>query len=129
MEGDKNKIKSFEDLIAWKEGHKLVLLTYKLTEKFPRSELFGLISQMNRAAVSITSNIAEGFSRSTIKDKCQFYIISSGSLTELKSEAIVARDKDYISKKEFDEFSEQSDLVGRLITGLKKIGRIQNTKY
>ncbi len=65
----KSKIKSFTDLYAWKEGHKLVLMIYKITEKFPQKEMFGLISQMRRSAVSITSNTAEGFSRNTNKDK------------------------------------------------------------
>lgn len=70
MDGEsKDKIRTFSDLNAWKEGHKLVLEIYRITEKFPNKEQFGLISQMRRAAVSITSNIAEGFSRNTSKDK------------------------------------------------------------
>ena len=60
MEG--TPIKSFEDLNAWKEGHKFVLIVYELTKKFPREEMFGLVSQLRRAVVSITSNVAEGFS-------------------------------------------------------------------
>ena len=78
MENEKLKIKSFTDLNAWKEGHKLVLIIYRVTEKFPRKEIFGLISQMKRCAISITSNIAEGFSRNTNKDKYQFYCMSQG---------------------------------------------------
>ena len=70
------KIKSFVDLDAWKEGHKLVLVIYNLTKAFPHEEAFGLNSQMRRCAVSITSNIAEGFSRQSYKEKIQFYSIS-----------------------------------------------------
>ncbi len=70
MEG--NKIKSFTGLNAWKEGHKLVLLIYKETGNFPDKEIFGLVSQMRRCVVSVTSNIAEGFSRSTSKVKIIF---------------------------------------------------------
>ena len=62
MNTKKHKIESFTDLNAWKEGHKLVLLIYKVTKTFPKEEMFGLISQIRRAAVSFTSNIAEGFS-------------------------------------------------------------------
>lgn len=67
------KIKSFTDLRAWREGHKLVLMIYKETENFPSKEIFSLTNQMRRAAISITSNIAEGFSRNTAKEKYQFY--------------------------------------------------------
>ena len=69
-------IRSFTDLEAWKEGHKLVLLFYNITKKFPSSEKFGLANQIRRAAVSITSNIAEGFSRNGTREKVQFYYIA-----------------------------------------------------
>jgi len=65
----KNKIRSFTDLNAWREGHKLVLMIYKITDKFPQPEIFCLVVQMRRAVISITSNIAEGFSRQTSKEK------------------------------------------------------------
>ena len=61
------KIKSFTDLIAWRKGHKLVLMIYKISDSFPPKEVFGLTSQMRRSAVSVTSNITEGFSRNTSK--------------------------------------------------------------
>jgi len=79
------KIKSFTDLISWQEGHKLVLLIYAITKKFPKEELFGLVSQIRRCAISITSNIAEGFSRKSKKEKINFYHISLDSLTELQN--------------------------------------------
>jgi len=79
---EKKKIKSFTDLYAWREGHKLVLMIYGATEKFPQKELFGLVSQMRRAIISTTSNIAEGFRRNTKKEKYQFYSMAEGSITE-----------------------------------------------
>lgn len=93
------KIRSFTDLFAWKEGHKLVLKIYNISENFPQKEVFGLTNQIRRAAVSITSNIAEGFSRLTTKDKCQFYAIAIGSLTELQNQLLVARDVGYITQE------------------------------
>jgi four helix bundle protein len=69
------KIKKFTDLLAWQEGHKLILLVYKLTKNFPKQEIFILVSQMLRASISITSNLAEGFGRRNLKEKIQFYYI------------------------------------------------------
>jgi four helix bundle protein len=115
------KIRSFTDLNAWREGHKLVMMIYKSTREFPRDELFGLTNQMRRCAVSITSNIAEGFSRQTVKEKVQFYSISHGSLTELQNQLIISRDNGYLSKEEFNKIANQTIIVHKLITGLKKI--------
>lgn len=115
------KIKSFTDLIAWQEGHKLVLMLYAVTKKFPKEELFILVSQIRRAVISITSNIAEGFSRNTNKDKVQFYCISLGSLTEIQNQLLVARDLKYITQDEFNKIANQTIKVAKLINGLKRI--------
>lgn len=115
------KIKSFTDLNAWKKGHLLVLNIYKITKNFPPEERYGLTSQMQRAAVSITSNIAEGFSRNTSKDKYQFYCMAHGSLTELQNQLIISRDLKYLDKIKFDSIAQQTVVVGKLINGLKKI--------
>jgi four helix bundle protein len=66
------KIKDFTDLKTWEEGHKLVLMIYKITKSFPKDELYSLVDQMRRAVVSITSNVAEGFGRQGYKEKIQF---------------------------------------------------------
>jgi four helix bundle protein len=88
---------------VWKEGHKLVVMIYKATKRFPKDELFGLTNQIRRAAVSITSNIAEGFSRNTFKDKTNFYAIALGSLTETQNQLLVARDVGYMDNNLFKE--------------------------
>lgn len=110
----REKIKSFTDLNAWKEAHKLVVMIYKITKSFPIEEKFGLVNQIKRAAVSITSNIAEGFSRKSKKEKAQFYSMARGSATELQNQLLVARDVGYLSK----ENSSQSVRVSKLINGL-----------
>ena len=115
-----NTIRSFTDLNAWKEGHQLVLMIYKITRSFPVDERFGLTNQVQRAAVSITSNIAEGFSRATSKEKIQFYRISLGSLTEIQNQIIIARDLKYMDQITFSEVAEQSITVSKLINGLLK---------
>lgn len=115
---DKGKIVSFTDLIAWQEGHKLVLMIYDLTKSFPNEELFGLISQMKRAAVSITSNIAEGFGRRTAKDKIQFYKISIGSLLEIQNQLIISRDLKCINSDTFQKALDLSITVNKIACGL-----------
>ena len=114
-------IKTFTDLDAWKEGHKLVLMIYNLTRIFPKEETFGLTIQMKRSAVSITSNIAEGFSRRSFKEKLYFYAISQGSVTELQNQLIIAKDVSYIKKdEEYQKLFAQSILVHKIINGLIK---------
>ncbi len=115
---ENKKIKSFTDLDAWKEGHKLVLTIYNATSKFPKEEIFGLVSQLRRAVVSITSNIAEGFSRQSVKEKIQFYYIARGSNIELQNQVLIARDIKYINEKSFIDIAEQSVKVSKLINGL-----------
>ncbi|HEY4487149.1 MAG TPA: four helix bundle protein [Candidatus Paceibacterota bacterium] len=114
------KIKDFTDLLAWQEGHKLVLLIYKLTKVFPREEAFGLVSQMRRAAVSITSNIAEGFGRHGYKEKVQFYYLAHGSLIELKNQIFIARDVGYIPNDDYQRAISQLETTHKLLQGLIK---------
>jgi len=120
---ESSKIRSFTDLNTWKEAHKLVLAVYKITKNFPKEELFGLISQMRRAAVSITSNIAEGFSRRSYKEKIQFYSMAQGSNTELQNQLLIARDIGYLKELEFIKIANQSVTVHKLLNGLIKASR------
>jgi len=115
---ENSKISNFYDLNAWKEGHGLVLSIYKITKDFPRDELFGLVSQMRRAAVSVTSNIAEGFSRRSLKEKVQFYSMASGSLTELHNQLMVAKDVGYITEVNFEIIQSQVVKTHMILNGL-----------
>jgi len=114
------KIRSFTDLNAWKESHKLVLLIYKMLKTFPKHEQYALSDQLRRCSISITSNIAEGFSRQGKKEKLQFYYTSKGSLTELQNQLLVARDVGYIDNSVFQKLAKQSIEAGKLLTGLIK---------
>jgi len=120
---ERDKIRTFKDLDAWKEAHALVLFTYMLTKKFPKDELFGLVNQMRRCAVSITSNIAEGFSRSSYKEKIQFYSIALGSVTELQSQLLISRDVGYLMKDDHAKAESQVVLVHKILNGLIKGSR------
>lgn len=117
-EVEDNKIKSFTDLHTWQEGHKLVIAIYQATKSFPVEENYGLRSQMQRAAVSITSNIAEGFSRRSLTDQRHFYTIAKGSLTEIQNQLLIARDVGYIEVNLFENIAKQSISVQNLLIGL-----------
>lgn len=111
-------IQKFTDLRVWQEAHALVLLIYRATRTFPKEELFGLVSQMRRAAVSVTSNIAEGFVRQTRKDKINFYTTALASLSELRSQMLVAKDLRYASSEAVTEFEQKAEAVAQMLSGL-----------
>lgn len=117
------KIKSFHDLRVWQEAHLLVVLIYGTTKGFPKEEQFGLTNQIRRAAVSITSNLAEGFGRETIKDRVHFYIMSIGSLNEIQSQLLVARDVGYLHDKSWLELENKIIIVNKMLNGLIKKSR------
>ena len=111
-------IQKFTDLIVWREGHKLVLDIYKITKSLPDSEKFGLISQIQRAVVSITCNIAEGFGRRGEKEKIQFYYIAHGSLTETENLILVIRDTKLIKEETCSKTLLQINKTQALLNGL-----------
>jgi len=126
QESGENKIKSFTDLNVWREGHKLVLKIYSVTKQFPNEEIFGLSNQMRRSAVSVTSNIAEGFSRISFKEKVQFYSMVLASLTELQNQLLISKDVKYISLEQFRNLAQRSVVVHKLINGLIKSSRLRS---
>jgi four helix bundle protein len=111
------KARRFQDLKVWQKSHQFVLNVYKLTRSFPDHELFGLTSQIRRAAVSIPANIAEGFKRKGKGDKVRFYNISQGSLEETRYYLILTQDLGYA---ETDDLQKEADEVGRLLGGYMK---------
>lgn len=115
-----SRIKSFTDLKAWAEAHRLALAIYKVTKDFPKEEFFGLTNQIRRAATSITSNIAEGFSRQYYIEKIQFYSVALGSNTELQNQLLLERDIGYLKKQDFAQIAKQSVIVNKLLNGLIK---------
>jgi four helix bundle protein len=124
---NKNKIKYFTDLNAWKYGHELVISVYDITNKFPKKEMFVLTNQIRRASVSVTSNIAEGFSRNSFKEKVQFYSMAQGSVTEIQNQLIIARDIKYINVDEFDKIFDCTITVHKIINGLIKSSKIRTS--
>lgn len=107
--------KSFPELQVWQEAHSLVLMIYKATDSFPKKEDFGLTSQVRRAAVSITSNITEGFERGSKREFCQFLIIARGSLGETQNQLLLAKDLLYLTQEDFNKVEEQSVKVHKML--------------
>ena len=111
---------SFENLEVWQKSRSLVQLVYKLTDSFPDGEKFGLTSQVRRASVSVSSNIAEGSSRWGRKDKARFYEIAYGSLIEVLNQLILANDLQFISDNDLDRIRPQIIEIGKMLSGLYK---------
>lgn len=107
-----------KNLEAWKESIKLTIEIYKLTQKFPNDELYGLTNQIRRSAVSIPSNIAEGCARQTPKETIQFLHISLGSIAELETQLIISNELGYT--KNINEIFEKIIRIRKLIVGLIK---------
>jgi four helix bundle protein len=113
-------IRSFRDLRVWQESRKLAAGIYKVCDSFPKHEQYALTSQMTRAAISVCSNIAEGFGRRSAREKDQFYSMANGSLTELECQLIVASDIGYISISILNRIMSQCDTVHKMLFGLQK---------
>lgn len=112
---------------SWKEGHKPVVMVYEITKTFPKEETFGLMAQMRRSAVSITSNIAEGFSRRFYKEKIRFYSIAQGSVTELQNQLLIAKDVGFLQEEQFQGVAEQAVTVHKITNGLIRGAKSRNS--
>lgn len=110
--------KAFQRLTVWQKAHALVVHIYQLTFLFPSQEQFGLVSQMRRAAVSISSNIAEGYERRSPKEKVYFFRIAKGSLMELLNQMLIARDVGFVQVDRFQSMEQDIDEIRRMLVSL-----------
>ncbi len=111
-------VKKYQELIAWQKAIALVTDVYEATRTFPRDEIYGLTSQLRRAAVSIPSNIAEGQGRASSGEFLQFLCHARGSLFEVETQIIVANNLGYLSDEERDALVEKISELGRILNGL-----------
>lgn len=112
------KVKDYKDLKVWQKGIEIVDKIYTITAKFPKEEVYGLVLQMRKAAVSIPSNIAEGFVRHHSKEYKQFLYISLGSCAELDTQVIISHRRKYITKEELEELTEDINHESRMLVNL-----------
>jgi four helix bundle protein len=113
------KIERFEDLIAWQKARELTSSIYKITRQGAFAKDFGLSGQIQRAAISIMSNIAEGFERGRLREFHQFLSTAKASCAEVRSQLYASYDIGYLEKKEFDQIMAQAEEVARIIGGLR----------
>ena len=114
------KIKSYRELDVWKKGIEIVDMVYTMTGAFPKEERYGLTTQMQRAAVSIASNIAEGFARQHTKEYQQFCYIALGSCAELETQLIIAQRRNYATNEDFSKLQDYVDHESRMRMNLIK---------
>lgn len=110
----------FKELLVWQKAIDLAVEVYQITEKLPKEERYGLISQINRSVISIPSNIAEGAGRNTNKDFNNFLGIAQGSSFELETQLIISNKLNFISKDEFQKIEIQLEHIQNMIAKLKK---------
>jgi len=122
-------IKSFEELIIWQEARKFANNIYNLTKKYPQEEMYSLTSQMRRAAVSVMSNIAEGFDRRTTKEFISFLIIARASVSEVQNDLYISLDLDYINNEDFKIYYNHAQKIAKLINGLIAYLKSQTKSY
>ena len=111
---------NYKQLRVWQNGMELVRRVYCMTRCFPKHEVFGLSSQMQRAAVSIPANLAEGHTRGTTKEFLRYVTISHGSLAELETMFLVARDLQYIDAENYDQLTALCDSTGKMLSALRR---------
>jgi len=111
-------VASYRDLLAWQKAMELITQIYRVSQKFPSEGMYGIVSQMRRAAISIPSNIAEGQGRLTQGEFIQFLGIARGSLLELETQILVARNLRYLDEPTLKNLLELTSEVGRLVNGL-----------
>lgn len=113
-------INSFKDLRVWQKSVQLCKKIYVLSDKFPKHELYGLISQVRRAAISIPSNIAEGRCRGTKKDFIQFLRIAQGSGAELETQIIISQSLDYLNAGDAGQINDRIEEISKMLTAMIK---------
>lgn len=116
----KNTYQSAEEVPVWQKAHELVILVYKVTECFPKKEVYGLTSQLRRSSMSIAANISEGFYRNSTKELLQFLYNARGSLGETLYHLRLSRDLKYLREKEYQILKEACNEVGRQLNGWVK---------
>ncbi len=115
---DKVRITNYKDLVVWQKSVSLATMVYEITKTFPTTERFGLVAQMRRSAVSVASNVAEGRSRGSRKDFVQFLRIAHGSLSELETQLIIAKQVSLEGKVDYTDIEKQIVEISKMLSSM-----------
>lgn len=118
-------LKSYKELIVWQKSIQLVKEIFLLTDQFPKSEIYGITSQMRRAAISIPSNIAEGYGRRSAKEYAQFYAIAYGSVLELETQLIVSKELQFVDQSRIKPAEALLEEVAKMLNSM--LGKMKET--
>ncbi|MFH2045280.1 MAG: four helix bundle protein [Pseudomonadota bacterium] len=113
-------LKNYKELSVWQKSYKLCLHIYKVTKRFPKDEMYGLTSQIRRSAVSIPSNIAEGYGRKTTLEYVRFLYIAYGSVCELETQMMISGDLVYVEKDRLQEIRDEIGDIERMLKAMIK---------
>ena len=118
MVKQQSKLKNFTESKAWQEGHKLVLAVYRFLRSFPAEEEFSLRNQMQKASVTITTNMAEGLATDSRVDRLNFFLAANAAMIELQNCLLISRDVGFLKSAYFDEIARQTAVVNKQLSGL-----------
>jgi four helix bundle protein len=113
-------LKSFRELEVWQKGHSLALDVYRLTERFPERERFGVVVQLRRPVISVPANIAEGFGRRSTKEFLPLLIISNGSLEETRYFLLLSTALQYLDSRDSERLEKQCDSIAQMLSALSR---------
>ncbi len=119
LEEVKNYVYSFEKLVVWQKSIELAKIIYSITQSFPKTETYGLSSQIQRAVISVSSNIAEGYVKYSPKEQVKFTEIAYGSLMEVLNQIIIAKEINYISKNDYLMIRDKVEEISRMLNALR----------
>jgi four helix bundle protein len=122
-------LKSYRELLVWQKAMELPVLVYRLTEGFPKREIYGLAAQIRRAGVSVPSNIAEGYGRGSRREYIQFLSIAQGSLKELETQTILAERLTYATQSQAERIFSQAEVIGKMLGGLIRSLKPRKRKF
>lgn len=120
ISASKDQIKRYKDLVVWQKSVELAVVVYEVVKVFPKNQQYSLVNQIERSAVSIASNIAEGAGRNGKKEFCHYLSIAMGSLYELETQLVISQKIGFLDQEKLENIINKAEEIGRMLAGLKR---------